>query len=210
MNNALDIPSGESPADQTANDDQEAVDTNSQVEGRYERIKAAEAAHHALLARPRLSLHLQINLGFLLIFLFVLAISVTLVLNMYSVENRLQWLEIVNEYAVEMEQTRLFEKNYFLYGTNLNDAVENAFQTNALLDRNAEEISKLLGENGQADALQNIRRYEGLLQRLELLEKRETRDAEYKRAKNEIEPELRKYGHQLLSYGQDMMRREKK
>ncbi|MGW8301444.1 MAG: ATP-binding protein, partial [Desulfobacterales bacterium] len=210
MNNALDIPSGGSPADRTANDDQEATDTDSQVEGRYERIKAAEAAHHALLARPRISLHLQINLGFLLIFLFVLAISVTLVLNMYSVENRLQWLEIVNEYAVEMEQTRLFEKNYFLYGTNLNDAVENAFQTNALLDRNAEEIRKLLGENGQADALENIRRYEGLLQRLELLEKREARDAEYKRAKNEIEPELRKYGHQLLSYGQDMMRREKK
>jgi signal transduction histidine kinase len=210
MNDTLDMPSGKPPADRTANDDQEAADTNSQVEGRYERIKAAEAAHQALLARPRVSLHLQINLGFLLIFLFVLAISVTLVLNMYSVENRLQWLEIVNEYAVEMEQTRLFEKNYFLYGTNLNDAVENAFRANDLLDRNSEEISKLLGESGQADALQNIKEYEGLLQRLEQFEKRGIRDAEYKRAKDEIEPELRKYGHQLLSYGQDMMRREKK
>ena len=210
MNDTLDIPSGESSAELTANDGQEAADTDSQVEGRYERIKAAEAAHHALLARPRLSLHLQINLGFFLIFLFVLVISVTLVLNMYSVENRLQWLEIVNEYAVEMEQTRLFEKNYFLYGTNLNDAVENAFRANDLLEHNSEEISKLLGESGKADALQNIKEYEGLLQRLEQFEKRGIKDAEYKRAKNEIEPELRKYGHQLLSYGQNMMRREKK
>jgi two-component system NtrC family sensor kinase len=88
--------------------------------------------------------------------------------------------------------------------------VENAFRANDLLDRNSEEISKLLGENGQANALQNIREYEGLLQQLEQLERRGAREAEYKRAKDEIEPELRKYGHQLLSYGQDMMRREKK
>ena len=210
MNQTLNSPAGEDADGRTAADDQEAADSSSKLEGRYERIKAVEAAHRALLARPRISLHLQINLGFFLIFLFVLAISVALVLNMYSVENRLQSLEIVNEYAVEMDQTRLFEKNYFLYGTNLNDAVENAFRANDLLDRNAEEIGKLLGESGQAEVLQNIKEYEALLQRLERLEKRGTKDAEYQREKNEIEPELRKYGHQLLSYGQGMMRREKK
>jgi two-component system NtrC family sensor kinase len=153
---------------------------------------------------------LQINLGFLLIFVFVLWISVALVLNMYSVENRMRWLEIVNEYVVEIDQTRRFEKNYFLYGTNLNDAMENAFQANDLLGRNSEEISKLLGEEGQAVILQDIKEYEGLLQRLEKLEQKGTRDAEYQRVKHEIEPQLRKYGHQLLSYGQDLMRREKK
>ena len=88
--------------------------------------------------------------------------------------------------------------------------MENAFRANDLLEHNSEEISKLLGESGKADALQNIKEYEGLLQRLEQFEKRGIKDAEYKRAKNEIEPELRKYGHQLLSYGQNMMRREKK
>jgi two-component system NtrC family sensor kinase len=210
MNKTLDLPVAEKLGGRAATDEEEAADSNSKVEGRYERIKAAEAAHRALLARPRVSLHLQINLGFFLIFLFVLAISVALVHNMYSVENRLQWLEIANEYAVEMDQTRLFEKNYFLYGTNLNDAVENAFRANDLLDRNSEEIGKLLGKAGKAEVLQNIKSYENLLQQLEMLERRGVKDAEYKRVKNEIEPELRKYGHQLLSYGQNMMRREKK
>ncbi len=210
MNQTLSKPVDEAIAGRTATDDEQAADSNSKVEGRYERIKAAEAAHRALLARPRISLHLQINLGFFLIFLFVLGISVALVLNMYSMENRLQWLEIVNEYVVEIDQTRLFEKNYFLYGTNLNDAVENAFRANDLLDSNSKEIGKLLGESGQAEVLQNIKEYEGLLQRLEQLEQGGTRDAEYKRVKHEIEPQLRKYGHQLLSYGQDLMRREKK
>jgi two-component system, NtrC family, sensor kinase len=210
MNKAPDMPAGASADVRTAADKEEEPVANSNVEGRYERIKAAEAAHRALLARPRVSLHLQIYLGFFLIFLFVLAISVALVLNMYSVENRLQWLEIVNEYVVEMDQTRLFEKNYFLYGTNLSDAVENAFRANDLLNHNSEEIGKLLGEGGRARVLQNIKEYETLLQRLEKLERRGTRDAAYKQEKNEIEPELRKYGHQLLSSGQDMMRREKK
>jgi len=211
MNQTLNKPDAEAVAGRTAADDEQAADSSSsKVEGRYERIKAAEAAHRALLARPRFSLHLQINLGYFLIFLFVLGISVALVLNMYSMENRLQWLEIVNEYVVKIDQTRLFEKNYFLYGTNLYDAVENAFRANDLLDRNTAEIGKLLGQSGQAEILQNLKEYEALLQRLEKVENSGIRDAEYQRDKKEIEPQLRKYGHQLLSYGQDLMRREKK
>jgi len=210
MNQTLNPPADEAIAGRTETDDEQAAGTNSMVEGRYERIKAAEAAHRALLARPRISLHLQINLAFFLIFLFVLAISVALVLNMYSVESRMRWLEIVNEFVAEIDQTRRFEKNYFLYGTNLNDAVENAFRANDLLDRNSEEIGKLLGKGGQAVVLQNIKEYEGLLQQLEKLEQKGTKDAQYQRVKHEIEPQLRKYGHQLLSYGQDLMRREKK
>ena len=210
MNQTINPPADEAIAGRTAADDEQAAGTNSMVEGRYERIKAAEAAHRALLARPRISLHLQINLAFLLIFLFVLAISVALVLNMYSVESRMRWLEIVNEFVAEIDQTRRFEKNYFLYGSNLNDAVENAFRANDLLDRNSEEIGKLLGKGGQAVVLKNIKEYEGLLQQLEKLEQKGTKDAQYQRVKHEIEPQLRKYGHQLLSYGQDLMQREKK
>ena len=210
MDQTINPPADEANAGRTAADDEQAAGTNSMVEGRYERIKAAEAAHRALLARPRISLHLQINLAFLLIFLFVLAISVALVLNMYSVESRMRWLEIVNEFVAEIDQTRRFEKNYFLYGSNLNDAVENAFRANDLLDRNSEEIGKLLGKGGQAVVLKNIKEYEGLLQQLEKLEQKGTKDAQYQRAKHEIEPQLRKYGHQLLSYGQDLMQREKK
>jgi two-component system NtrC family sensor kinase len=210
MNQTLNNPADEATDGRAATDGERAAGSNSRVEGRYERIKAVEEAHRALLARPRVSLHLQINLAFFLIFLFVLGISVALVLNMYSVENRLRWLELVNEYVVEIDQTRRFEKNYFLYGTNLNDALENAFRANDLLDRNSEEIGKLLGEGGQAVVLQNIKEYEGLLQQLEKLEQKGTRDPEYQRVKHEIEPQLRKYGHQLLSYGQDLMRREKK
>jgi two-component system NtrC family sensor kinase len=210
MDQTINPPADEAIAGRTAADDEQAAGTNSMVEGRYERIKAAEAAHRALLARPRISLHLQINLAFLLIFLFVLAISVALVLNMYSVESRMRWLEIVNEFVAEIDQTRRFEKNYFLYGSNLNDAVENAFRANDLLDRNSEEIGKLLGKGGQAVVLKNIKEYEGLLQQLEKLEQKGTKDAQYQRVKHEIEPQLRKYGHQLLSYGQDLMQREKK
>jgi len=193
-----------------AADEEARTGPDPEVEGRYERIRAAEEAHRALLARPRFSLHLQIYLGFFLIFLFVLGISVALVLNMYSVENRLRFLEIVNEYVVEIDQARRFEKNYFLYGTNLKDAVENIYQASDLLDRNDEEIEKVLGKSGQTLVLQNIKNYAGLLQRLEKLEQQGGRGAEYQRVKNEIELQLRESGHQLLSHGRDLMKREKK
>ncbi len=181
-----------------------------EVAGRYERIRAAEEAHRALLARPRFSLHLQIYLGFFLIFLFVLGISVALVVNMYSVENRLRFLELVNEYVVQIDQTRRFEKNYFLYGTNLKDAVENIYQAKDLLNRNAEEIGKVMGKAGQSRVLQNIKIYGDLLQRLEKLEQQGMRGADYQRVKNEIELQLRESGHRLLSLGQDLTKREKK
>jgi len=210
MNKTFNGPSEETLATRTADDSGQTAASNSKVEGRYESIKAAEAAHRALLARPRNSMRLQIYLGYFLSFLFVLGISVALMFNMYNVEHRLQWLEIVNEYVVEIDQTRLFEKNYFLYDTNLNDAMENALQVRDLLDRNTEEIGRLLGEGGKKVILQDIKEYEGLLQRLVKLEQGGSTDAEYQRVKNEIEPQLRKFGHQLLSYGQDLMRREKK
>jgi len=128
---------------------------------------------------------------------------VALVLNMYSVENQLRWLEIVNEYVVEIDQARRFEKNYFLYGTNLKDAVENTIRAVGLLEANLEKI-------GDALVLENIRKYEGLLQQLEELEQEGSKDSQYLRTKNGIEPQLRKYGHQLFSYGQELMKREKK
>ena len=193
-----------------AKNEEPAAGQDPEVDGRYERIRAAEEAHRALLARPRFSLHLQIYLGFFLIFLFVLGISVALVVNMYSMENRLQFLEIVNEYVVNIDQTRRFEKNYFLYGTNLKDAVENIYQANDLLNRYSEEIGKVLGKTGQARVVQNIKNYEDLLQRLEKLEQQGTRGAEYQRIKNEIEPQLRISGHRLLSHGRDLVKQEKK
>jgi two-component system NtrC family sensor kinase len=179
------------------------------LEGRYERIKAAESAREALLARRRFSLRLQIYLGFLLVFLFVVGVAAALVVTMSKVENKLSFLEIVNNFLIEIDQARRFEKNFFLYGTNLSDALENVYKAKDIFDRNAAELSKILGRDSQHLVLPDIERYESLLKRLAELEQRKGESPDYPAKKKEIELELRNYGQKMVSFAQNLLKREK-
>ena len=179
------------------------------LEGRYEHIKAAESATQALLARRRFSLRLQIYLGFFLVFLFAVGIATALLVTTYQVEEKLRILEIVNDYVIEIQQARRFEKNYFLYGTNLSDALENVYKAKDIFDRNANELKKILGKGGQSIIPPNISLYEDLLKRLFALEQREKGSGEFLKNKKEIELELRKNGQKMVSFAQDLMNREK-
>jgi two-component system, NtrC family, sensor kinase len=179
------------------------------LEGHYEHIEAAESARQALLARRRFSLRFQIYLGFLLVFLFAAGIATLLLITTYQVEEKLRILEIVNDYVIEIQQARRFEKNYFLYGTNLSDALENIYLAKDIFDRNAEELKKILGRGGPAVVPPDINVYEGLLKRLVELEQHDKGLQEYLKGKNDIELELRKHGQRMVSFAQDLMAKEK-
>src|SRR4030067_89421 len=125
------------------------------LEGRHERIQAVESTRKALLARRCYSLRLHIYLGFFLIFLFVVGVATAMMLTMYEVERKLHFLEIANEYMWEIQQARRFEKNFFLYGTNLNDALENVHRAKQIFDDNKEELGKIAGNARQATILSN-------------------------------------------------------
>ena len=158
---------GEEMKPKTASADNDQPSPAKTLEGRFDSLKAIESARQALLSRRHFSLRLQIYLGFFLIFMFVLCIATALIITMYQVENRLRFLEIVNDYAIEIQQARRFEKNFFLYGTNLNDALENVYKARDIFDRNSEEVIKILGQDTQNTILTNMERYKGLLERSE-------------------------------------------
>jgi len=179
------------------------------LEGRFDSIKAIESAREALLSRRRFSLRLQINLGFFLIFVFILCVAAALIITMYQVEDRLQFLEIVNDYALEIQQARRFEKNFFLYGTNLNDAIENVYKAREIFDSNSEEVIEILGKDTEDLVLSNMEHYKGLLEHLAVLERDKTSGPEYDREKKQIELELRKHGQKMVSSAHDLMKREK-
>jgi two-component system NtrC family sensor kinase len=179
------------------------------LEGHYEHIKAAESAREALLARRRFSLRLQIYLGFFLVFLFAVGIATILLITMYQVEEKLRILEIANDYVIEIQQARRFEKNYFLYGTNLSDALENVYKAKDIFDRNTEELKKILAAGGRIASPPDINLYEGLLKRLVALEQKGKEGQQYLIDKKEVELELRKHGQRMVSFAQDLMDREK-
>ena len=179
------------------------------LQGRFERVQGLDSARQALLGRPRYSVRLHIFLGLSLVFLFAAAIAATLIVTTYQVENKLRFLEIVNDYVLEIQQARRFEKNFFLYGTNLSDAIDNIYQAKDVLNRNFEGLRKVLGGRSQNLILPNIEHYENLLKRLAKTEEQKTIDPGYSVNKNMIELELRKQGQEMVSFAQELMRKEK-
>ena len=141
--------------DPAANNSDPSAPEKIPVEG-HELMDAINQAREALLNRRRFSLRFQIYLGFFLVFLIAVAIGTALLITMRQVENKLAFLEIVNDYVVEIQQARRFEKNFFLYGTNLTDALENVYEAKNILERNTRELAKIQGLDAQKNVLTNI------------------------------------------------------
>lgn len=179
------------------------------LNGRYERIKAVETAREALLSRKRISLRFQICASFF--FVFLVAVVAAFVLNSANskVEKKLRFLEISNDFIVEIIQARRFEKNFFLYATNMNDALENVYQAKAIFDRNTEELQQVLGQESYEKMLSSLNRYGEILERLLISEKSGISGNEEKARKEQMEIEIRKSGRELVSLAQDFMGRER-
>jgi len=186
--------------------DQGAIRT---LEGRYRRIQAVESARHALLARPSFSLKLQIHLGFFAVFLFAVGIATGLVWTMLRMEKKLVAMEVFNDFLIEVDQARRFEKNYFLYGANLSDALENIYKADTLLERNRNEFARMLGEQGLKKILADMENYRTFLDRLGELERKKPALGDLEARKGEIELDLRKYGQKMVLSAQNLVEKEK-
>jgi two-component system NtrC family sensor kinase len=178
------------------------------LEGTYDRIKAVEEAHKALLARKRITLRLQIYLSFLLVFLFAAGIAAALIMTSSQVATKLHFLEIANEFTLEIVQARRFEKNFFLYGTNLGDALDNVEKARETLKRNEGELRKILGDT-HGVIVSDMDKYQRLLEKLSVMQESAVFVPDQMRLKKETELELRKYGGQMVSMAQDLIRRDR-
>jgi len=167
--------------------------------------RITETARTALLSRRWISLRLQIYLGFILVFLLAVGIASVMLHTMYQVENRLRLLQSVNDYVIEIDQARRYEKNYFLYGTNLDDALEIVYEAKHIFERQNEEFRNILGKESHRTVIENLDNYRNLLERLSKLDLNEKETSKYQKSKDNIEQELRRQGHQMVSFSQDLM-----
>ena len=184
-------------------------DLSPEVEDHFERVKEYDEVRRTFLARPRVSLRLQLLLGFLLVFVFALGITATIVTSMYKVENKVQFLEIVSDYVLEIEQARRFEKNFFLYGTDLGESLDSVYKARAILEGNDVQLSKVIGTRHLGDVLQNIAGYERLLERISELQRSGTLNEDKAQAQ-ELSIQLRKLGKQMVLLAQDLQRKERR
>ena len=78
-----------------------AADGPTAVRKVYDQMEILETARQALLSRKPFSLKTQIFIANGLVFVLVLGVAWALISNIYRIQSRLQFLEFVNELAVQ-------------------------------------------------------------------------------------------------------------
>ena len=78
----------------------------------------------ALKSRPIISIRFRLFLSFLVIFAFSMIVALWSIYALSEIQVKIRFLEAAGNYLTEIQQARRFEKNFLLYGTNLEDSLE--------------------------------------------------------------------------------------
>ncbi len=164
-------------------------------------------AQRALQERPLFSVRSIISLGFALWFILSLGITIASIVILTKIEEKLYFMESASKYIFEVQQARRFEKNYFLYGTNLDDSLQQVRLADDILEKNSEKMVVVVGKQPFAAMVHHINTYEELLSKLQELDKQRPRNAPPQF--NQIEDELRKHGAEMVAAAENLLARER-
>jgi two-component system NtrC family sensor kinase len=180
----------------------EFMDTNTEP---IDQIK--NEAQRALQERPLFSVRSVISLGFALWFVLSLAITIASIVILTKIEEKLYFMESASKYIFEIQQARRFEKNYFLYGTNLADSLEQVRLAEGILEKNSEKMVAVVGKPAFEGMAHHINLYEELLTNLQKLAKQRPQNSIAQL--NPIEDELRKHGAEMVAAAENLLARER-
>ena len=156
-----------------------------------------EQVERALQERPGFSIRARLTLGFLLFFVLSTGVTVSAWVILNRLEQKLKFLEIADRYTTEIQQARRFEKNYFLYGTNLEEVQEHIRNASELLTSGEVELERVIGEKTFLSVENHLAKYIELLEKLQGLDS--DREAGTIPQHPRIEAELREHGAAMVS-----------
>ncbi len=158
-----------------------------------------------LIERPSLSFRLQFLMGFFLLFLLSMTMIIGSMAAIKRIQNKLHFVQTSERFLFEVEQARRWEKNFFLYGTNLSDAVQSAGNARILLSENLKTYQKISQQQAEK-ILINLNGYQELLQELIRINRRNMHEDQERI--RQIEIELRKNGGDMVTAAAAMATRE--
>ncbi|MEJ2506230.1 MAG: histidine kinase dimerization/phospho-acceptor domain-containing protein, partial [Ignavibacteriaceae bacterium] len=120
----------------------------------------------SLLKRPSISIRTRLIIAFSLIFVLSAVITIWSFITIEQIMDKIQFLKTSDNYKSEILEARRFEKNYLLYGTNLNDAQTHVHNAKSILEENSETIIKLLGSSDFLKMKSILSEYQELLEKL--------------------------------------------
>ncbi len=151
--------------------------------------------------RPKISIRFRLILAFSIIFIFCAVITVWMVYAVMTVQHKIRFLEIAESYMNEIQQVRRFEKNYLLYGTNLEDALRHLALAQKIMAENREKVIKVISLDHYLNLIRGTEEYAVLLKKMG-----ESRDAQ---VSTDVEGRLRRHGAQMIRFAADFAERER-
>lgn len=172
-----------------------------------EEEKQAEETQRALMERPQISIRLRITLSFLLLFLILCGMGIASLLFITKFDSKQKFLETTSNYAFEVQQARRYEKNFFLYGTNLDDALSNVQTAHNVLRFDRDDMISVIGEDKFAEMERSLNQYEELLNQVRSLQRISNPADSLKLIR--LESDLRKYGSEILANASSAINQER-
>jgi two-component system NtrC family sensor kinase len=167
----------------------------------------ARAIQNALTERPRISIRLRIAFGFLVAFVFTCGITVAAMIFISNIAERQRILETASKIEFEIQQARRFEKNWFLYGTNLYDALNNIQNAENLLTGSSAEMRSLIGDRAYESMWNSLTNYNETLEKLGALG--DSTDVAVVNQRRTLESELRGFGAEIVTDASNVFDRER-
>jgi two-component system NtrC family sensor kinase len=161
----------------------------------------------ALLERPGFSIRARLTLVFLLFFVLSAGTAIGTWVILSRLQTRLQFIEVADQFNNEILQARRFEKNYFLYHTNLEDVLEHVDAADSHISSSKAEFGSIVGMDSLERLERHLRLYRELIGQLPPLESLDPADAA--RRRGEIEATLRTHGAELVSSALELAQRER-
>ncbi len=168
---------------------------------------ALTEAEMGLTERPTMSIRAKITLGFVILFALCALASITFWVMGSRIDQKLIFTETLNKYTFEIQQARRYEKNYFLYRTNLPDALENIQTAREILKKEGQNIIAVIGREKLEVMQAHLDGYEKLLNDLRILKDHPRGLAG---SVPEIEGELRKHGAEMIFMALNLVDQERK
>ena len=151
--------------------------------------------------RPSISIRTRLIIAFSVIFALCAIITIWSIITIAQVMDKIQFLETSDNYKAEIQEARRFEKNYLLYGTNLNDAEMHLQNAEKILIENEATIEKIIGKSDFNTMNKHLSDYHNLLTKIggthdELMKKN-------------IENALRDHGSQMIETALNFEKKER-
>lgn len=163
--------------------------------------------------RPELSIRTRITVVFAVLFVVFSTITVIAVFFLSAFQAKIQFLENAASYSFHIEEARRNEKNFFLYGTGLPEALASATLARRQLDRSADEIRDVVGSLKYDEMVSSVDRYRALLDDLVPLQDEaaalQSGTASGGATLRSVEVQLRAEGAQVLSDAESMIDQER-